>query len=217
MSNLTVPTVVACAILAAGCASAPFAESAVWPQGLAMPTGDSAHAASATTSPQSQQPPQGAPDRKGPWEVTLGAGGSNDEHYDAGSGLLNASVGYYFNESLELVVRQGAAYSDDLGPAGTDDDDVWDFQTRVALDFHVPMGVFVPYVGANLGYLYGDTAVTNDTLAAGPEAGVKIYLQPAAFLHVSAEYEFFFETQDSVRDAFETGEVFYSAGFGLRF
>jgi len=208
------PIVFSC-IVVAGCASGRNAQTAAIVN-PGLPLGDATIAAPAT-QPLTQSPSSEQGRRATPWEVTLGGGGTNDEHFDVGNGNLNVGVGYYFNEVFELVVRQSMSYSDDERPGGGDDDDVWDFQTRVALDAHLPLGRFVPYIGANLGYLYGDTRVTNDTLAAGPEAGVKIYLQPDAFLHIGIEYEFFFDTQTNLDDAFETGQVFYSAGFGLRF
>jgi hypothetical protein len=179
-----------------------------------------------TAQPVRQDPPPRRDDRsileerqKTPWEVTLSGVGTNDEEFNVGNGQLAVSVGYYFTEVLELVVRQGVSYSDDEGSVGggASDDDVWNFQSRVALDVHIPMGNFVPYVGGNVGYLYGDTDTLDDTFAIGPEAGVKIYLQKAAFLQLGAEWEFFTDRKSSIDDTFEDGQLFYFAGFGLRF
>jgi len=207
MNNPTIAIVLACAVTA-GCASNSVAHT-VWPQDPAMLTGYEEGGA-----PAAQSSTQGRANTNSmPWEFTVAGGGTNDEDFNVGNGQLNVGVGYYFNESLELVARQSATYSDDEGQG----DDVWDFQSRVALDFNFPIGTIVPYVGGNVGYLYGNTNATNDTLAAGPEAGIKIYLQSAAFLQIGAEYEFFFETHESLSDAFETGQMFYNVGLGLRF
>lgn len=132
------------------------------------------------------------------------------------------NVGYYFTEMVELVVRQSASYSDDLPVAGTTDtESVWNFQTRVALDLHFPIGCFVPYVGVNVGYLYGDSDAPDDTLAGGVEGGAKIYVQPDAFLQAHIEWEFFEDRQqaldNSFRENFDDGAIFYFIGFGLRF
>lgn len=154
--------------------------------------------------------------RARPWEITLGGRGTNDEHYTAGGGQINGSVGYYLTEVVEIAVRQGVSYSDDLpGAAGAETSEVWNFDTRIAIDLHLPMGDFVPYIGGNVGGIYGDSS--NDSFAAGPEVGIKWYVKPDAFVHVGAEYEFFFEGDESPDDAFDQGQVFYTAGLGLRF
>jgi len=209
-SNLSLLSALLCLPIA-GCAVG-TTDRVAWTQAAALPAADTASTPQQPSSPNSE----GRPNT--PWEVTLAGGGTNDEHFDVGNGQLTAGVGYYFNEVFELAVRQSLSYSDDeSGVAGVDDDDIWNFQTRVAFDFHLPLGVFVPYVGANIGYLYGDSPVSRDTMAAGPEAGVKIYLQRAAFLQLGVEYEYFFETEENLSDAFESGQVYYFAGFGLRF
>ena len=53
--------------------------------------------------------------------------------------------------------------------------------TRVAVDYNFDMGRWVPYIGANLGYVYGDV---NDTWIAGPEGGVKFCHVAQACRHV---------------------------------
>lgn len=183
--------------------------------GQPLPGSDSRLPTEAASSPASavQNPEQR---RARPWEVTLGGRGTNDEHYTVGGGQLNGSVGYYLTEVVEIAVRQGVSYSDELpGAAGAETSEVWNFDTRIALDLHLPMGDFVPYLGGNVGALYGDS--TNDTFAAGPEVGIKWYVKPDAFVHVGAEYEFFFESDENAGDAFDQGQVFYTAGLGLRF
>ena len=150
-----------------------------------------------------------------PWEVTASGGGTNDEDFDIGNGSLNASVGYYFNEVVEIVARQSVFFSDDEGVLA-EDDDVWAFHSRIALDLHLPLGRVVPYVGASLGYLYGDIPA-DETASAGPEAGVKIYLKRDAFLQVGADWQFFFDEQETLSGAFEEGQIFYNVGIGLRF
>jgi hypothetical protein len=224
MSNLHLCVFLASAAIAAGCATGRIEES-TWLQDPPPRPGDPAYDARTTQAPPPRTPPPRprtiAEERRlVPWEVTLGGSGTNDETFDVGHGQASGSVGYYFNEWIELVLRQGVSYSDDEGVPGTDGDDVWDFQTRVALDLHLPLGMVVPYIGVNVGYLYGDTEVASDTGAAGPEAGVKIYLQSDAFLQVGAEWEFFFDRQDArnqtFEETFDDGQIFYFAGFGLR-
>jgi hypothetical protein len=146
-----------------------------------------------------------------PWEVVVAGVGANDDTFNAGGLNFAASVGYYFTEWFEVSVRQGVSMTD----AGRGLPDRWDASSLAAVDFHFPLGTVVPYVGANFGYVYGDT--TDETLAAGPEAGIRIYVKPETFLLISAQYEFFFDSQDRIDDAFEDGTLLYGLGFGVRF
>jgi hypothetical protein len=227
MNKITVLGVLVLATISSGCTTSRIAQT-TWAQDPPPRAIDSR-----TTPPQSPPPRDRvvvvdrdrawAEDRRHkPWEFTLTGSGTNDEDFDIGNGIFNGSAGYYFNEVLELSVRQGVFFSDDQPVGGsTSTEDVWNFQTRIALDLHFPIGAFVPYVGANVGYIYGDSDGPDDTLAAGPEAGVKIYLKSDAFLQVGAEWEFFEDRgtalEGSFEDSFDQGQIFYFAGFGLRF
>lgn len=146
-----------------------------------------------------------------PWEFTLNGAGASDEKFRAGGVQVAGSFGYYFSEMLELSVRQNVSYAD----AGVGSPELWDGASRVALDFHFPIDRFVPYVGVNGGYIYGDSV--HDTLVAGPEAGVKFYVKPDTFLQFGVEYGFTFESSDRIDDAFDNGSFFYELGFGVRF
>jgi outer membrane protein W len=148
-----------------------------------------------------------------PWEITLGGGGSNTNDFDGFSASVNGSLGYYFTDNLELSVRQSVTYSDFVGSD-------WNGSTRVAFDIHFPMGSrghIVPFVGANIGYVYGDSV--KDTFAAAPEAGIKLYFDEQTFVFFVAEYQFFFEDADSddVSSSFDDGAFVYTIGLGFRF
>lgn len=146
-----------------------------------------------------------------PWEVTVAGSGANDQDFNAGSAGLNASVGYYFTEIFELVFRQNAAFAD----AGSGSRDIWNFGSAVALDVHIPLGAVVPFVGVNAGFNYGDTV--EESWMAGPEAGVKIYFKSDVFLQVIAQWDFVFDVNNRVGDAFDDGTIFYGLGLGARF
>lgn len=102
----------------------------------------------------------------GDWEITLGGSGSNDKNFDSGAFALSGSVGYYINRALEVSVRQAVAFSD-FG------DSSWDASTRVALDYHFDLKRFRPFIGGNLGGIYGDTVT--DSFIGGVGAGLKFY------------------------------------------
>jgi hypothetical protein len=158
---------------------------------------------------------QAAPPER-PFEVTLGAGASHGPDLNGFTGSLNGSLGYFFTDSLELSVRQSIQYTD-IGTTGGGGS-AWDGSTRVAVDVHFPLGdrgQFRPFIGANIGYVYGETV--NDTFEAAPEAGIKIDITPTAFIFVLAEYQFFFDKGSDAGDAFSDGQFLYSAGVGFRF
>jgi hypothetical protein len=155
-----------------------------------------------------------------PWELTLGGGASNSNDFDGFTGNINGQIGYYFSETFELALRQTIQYTDIGGAQG--EGSAWNGSTRVAFDIHFPLGdtrdrfpLVVPFVGANIGYIYGQSV--NDTWAAAPEVGVKLYLDERTFLFVLAEYQFFFEDADNADDAFDDGAFVYTIGLGFRF
>lgn len=145
------------------------------------------------------------------WELTLNGAGSNDQDFNAGSAQVNASLGYYLTEELEVQLRQSLSFFD----AGSGVNDQWNGITRVALDYHFPLECWWPFIGINLGYIYGDTL--NETMTAGVEGGVKVYVKESTFIQGMVEYDFFFDSSDRIGDAFEDGAFFYSLGVGFRF
>jgi hypothetical protein len=146
-----------------------------------------------------------------PWEFTLGGSGVSDKHWNAVDAGVNASAGYYFTDVIELTARQSASWVD-TGPGSGDK---FAFGTTVAIDFHIPLDVFQPFVGANIGYLYGNGI--NDTWAAGPEAGVKIYIKSDVFIVVFGEWEVAWHENETFGQALDEGAWFYSVGLGARF
>lgn len=151
---------------------------------------------------------------RGPWELTLGAGAAHGPDLNGFSGSANASIGYYLTPELELSGRQTLSYTD----VGGGDGSAWNASTRVALDLHFPLGErseFQPFIGGNIGYLYGESI--EESWIAGPEAGIKYYVNSSTFVFVLAEYQFFFDKGDDASDAFSDGQFVYTAGIGFRF
>ena len=148
---------------------------------------------------------------EGGWEFTLAGVGNSNDNVDAGSFNAEISLAALIGPNFSLGARQSGSYND--ANAGT----AWNGSTRAFLDFQFNLGRFAPFVGANLGYVYGDT--TADTWVAGPEAGVKFYLGETSdvFLYGRVEYQFFFDKGDAVDDVFDDGQFLYTLGLGLRF
>ena len=179
---------------------------------LLLPLGLSAQSTTTTTTSTTYSAPgeyewAGA----GDFEFTLGGGGSSNTDLDNSSGNVNFSVGYYLNDTLEVVARQGIGYnnpnSDGSSFAGL---------TRIALDQHLaPSGRFRPFIGVNAGAVYGDAV--EESFTAGLEAGVKIYVHPKTFIFAMADYSWYFEDSDDADDAFDDGAYGWTVGIGFNF
>lgn len=146
--------------------------------------------------------------RVGDWEFSLFGTGANDEDFEVGTAGGGATLGYYLGDVVQLSLRQNVSFAD-FG------DSVWNGSTRLAIDFHIPLGPVRPFVGGNVGIVYGDTI--DETGAAAPEAGVKVYVKEDVFLFAIGEYQFFFDDTDNIDDGFEDGNFVYSLGVGFNF
>jgi hypothetical protein len=146
---------------------------------------------------------------KGDWEFTLGGGGGSNTDYDDSYGGINVSVGYFVAEALEVSVRQATNYSNGSGDRQVNG------STFVALDQHFGADRLRPFVGVNFGGLYGDN--TNETWAAGLEAGLKFYVQPRTFVFALINYAWTFEDAKDVDDTFDNGGLLWTVGVGFNF
>ncbi|HWB53621.1 MAG TPA: hypothetical protein VG722_05490 [Tepidisphaeraceae bacterium] len=142
---------------------------------------------------------------QGNWEMTLAGQGSNDSSFESTTFNVQGSVGYFFTDALEVSARQSVGYSD-VGPAG------WVGQTTVAGDYHFDMGQLQPFVGANIGYIWGENPNTWD---AAPEMGVKYFLNHTTFIEGRAEYQFFFQPGHTA--GFKDGQFLYTLALGVKF
>lgn len=148
--------------------------------------------------------------RAGSSEITLSGTGSNNNDFDSGSFGITGSYGYFFTNALELSVRQSFNWS-----GAEDADDNWNATTRIAADYHFnTSGRFRPFIGANVGYIYGDNV--NETGTIGPEVGIKYFVNDTTFVLVQTEYQWFFDSGD-VGDAFDDGAFQHTVGLGFIF
>ncbi|MDE3084397.1 MAG: hypothetical protein KGJ37_04140 [Verrucomicrobiota bacterium] len=175
------------------------------------------------------QPPDTRPDywsgsdqwgpHKGSNEITLGASGTSNRRMDNSAGGANLSLGNFFTDTTEIVLRQSVDYTNpDVGGQQ------WDGSTRVALDQHFPLrgtghmwSAVLPFVGANFGGAYGDKI--RDTWDAGLEGGAKFYTAPRTFVFAEAEYDWFFRHANSALNTnkFKDGEWNWGVGLGFNF
>ncbi|MFP4143835.1 MAG: outer membrane beta-barrel protein [Phycisphaeraceae bacterium] len=147
---------------------------------------------------------------KGDWQLTLGGAGSNDNDFDTGDFSVNGTLGYFYTDEWKVSLRQSASWN---GGEGVEDQD--NYETLIAANYFFDMGRWQPFVGGNIGYIYGDNV--DDTWAAGPEAGVHYYALEDTFVFGRVAYEFYFDEADDADDAFDDGEFLYTLGIGFNF
>ncbi len=146
---------------------------------------------------------------QGDVEITLAGSGSNDKDFENGSFNISADVSTYLTEALSLGVRQTVGFADTLNGSS------WTGDTSIFAQLHLLEGPFRPFIGAGVGYLYGDDV--NDSLFGGPEAGFRYYVKPEAFLFGRAAYQFLFDSGDDLTDQFDDGRFVYTVGVGFTF
>lgn len=145
----------------------------------------------------------------GTQEVTLSGAGSSDKDFDNNIFSLEGSYGWYLSEAAEVGVRQS------VGIADSDGQDVnWSGSTRAFYDYHFGHRTR-PYIGANLGYVYGD--MVEESFLAGLELGIKHYVLERTFINGQIEYQYFFEDADEIDNRFDNGSFVYSVGLGFNF
>jgi len=141
----------------------------------------------------------------GDLEMTLQGSGTSDNDVDNTNFSVEGSLGYFFTRNLEFGLRQGIGYLDVEGG-----EDRWDGSTRLFADYHFDFWQMQPFLGVNLGALYGDGV--NDTWFAGPEVGVKVFVISSTFLYFLMEYNYPFDDDDD--EVFDDGRFLYAFGMG---
>lgn len=141
---------------------------------------------------------------------TLSGTGASDKDFDTNSFGTTGELGWFLSDALELGVRQSVNVL-----ALDNADDRWNGATRGFADYHFGQGGIVPYVGANVGGLYGDDV--KDTGAAGLETGLKFYVKEKTFIAAQVEYDFLFDDSDEIDNRFNDGAFFYTLGIGFNF
>ena len=96
--------------------------------------------------------------------------------------------------------------------ADAGNDQAWNGSTRFAVDYYWSVGNCRPFLGANLGYLYGDNV--EEQFIAGPEAGIKHCLNESTFLYANIEYQFLFKNADQANNI-DDGRFAYALGLVL--
>jgi hypothetical protein len=148
---------------------------------------------------------------KGTGEFQLSGAGTSDKDFDSNVFNLNLAIGRYMSNSSLGGIRQSASANNHQVEDETD----WNGSTRLFYDYHFMMGSWRPLVGVSIGYIYGETI--EESWIAGPELGLKYYVNENAFVSALIEYQFLFDDADEAGDQFEDGVYIYSAGIGINF
>ena len=126
---------------------------------------------------------------EGDWEMFVAGSGASDSGFDNTSLSATVSIGYFFNDNLEAGVRQGISFVDtDAGGS--------DFAATTAgfVDFHFDLDRWQPFVGAFIGYAYGDGV--DDDGNYGPEGGVKYFVNSTTFIAATVQYVLPFDSDN---------------------
>ena len=115
-----------------------------------------------------------------------------------------------YDEELMWGVRQSIN-----GTAGEDVRDAWNGSTRLFADYHFGTSDVRPYIGANIGGIYGKSV--KETGTAGIDLGLKYYVKEKTFISLGAEYQFLFEDGDDIDNSYDDGAFFYTLGVGFNF
>lgn len=143
-------------------------------------------------------------------EITIGGQGQSDKDFDNNAFAMTASYGKYISSQSQIGLRQSLSVSD---PDGESTD--FDGATVGFYDYHFGRSDLRPFIGANLGYNYGDR--TEETFSGGPEAGLKYYVLEKTFIQGLVQYQFLFDSSNDVEDNFDDGIIYYSVGMGFNF
>jgi hypothetical protein len=121
---------------------------------------------------------------------------------------LEVDYAHFLTDAVALALRQGIGFAD---VGGRDD---WNGSTRLALDYYFSGRRAVPFVGVNIGYLYGDAV--KESFVAGPEAGLRAFINNTTFVNFVLEYEFLFEDANDADEQFDEGRFVYALGLGVK-
>jgi len=141
---------------------------------------------------------------------TLSGTGSSDKDFDGNSFGVSGELGWYTTDHLLWGVRQSFN-----GLVGDKVNDTWNGSTRGFVDLHFGSGSTRPYIGANIGGIYGEGV--KDTGQAGLETGLRWFVKDKTFIGVGVEYSFLFEDSHDIDNSFNDGAFFYNLGVGFNF
>ncbi|MBW6508870.1 MAG: hypothetical protein K0A94_04920 [Desulfuromonadales bacterium] len=147
--------------------------------------------------------------KMGTQELTLSGSGVSDKSFDRTNLSFDLGYGYFFDSNWQGLIRQSLNIVDQPG------DNAYNASTRVGIDYNFNIGNLRPFLGATIGYMYGDGV--KESFIAGPEVGLKAFLSDSTFLIVAVGYDFIFESTNKAHDTYSDGVFNHRLGLGYRF
>ena len=140
--------------------------------------------------------------KQGDFTIEVGANGfaAKGGSLDTFNLSIQSSPQYFLTDQIAVGLRNQVNW--------TDGGSFRDGSILADLDYHFELGKCVPYIGANIGYQYGDAF--EDSWVAGPEAGVKVFLNSTTFLDFQVAYEW------NLNNGIDQGGYFYGLSIGVR-
>jgi hypothetical protein len=158
------------------------------------------------TTPKGDVPPYTAEvgPRQGDWEAFIGGSGTSDDEFKRNALSVSGSIGYYVLKFLPISLHQsfGAVFGGHVN-------DNFQYSTTGAIDLQAPLGRFQPFIGGFGGYAYG----ANYSWVAGPEAGLKFYVNESTFIQGLFQYALIADKNFQWNDGFAV----YTIGAGFNF
>lgn len=146
----------------------------------------------------------------GTQEITLSGAGDSDKDFDTTLLNVQGSWGQYLSDSALWGIRQSIGIFDTEGESTQ-----FKGGTRVFYDYHFGTGNTRPFIGAAIGGVYGDGV--EDTFMAGPELGLKHWVNDSTFITGMVEYQFYFKSGSEAEDNYDDGSFVYSMGVGFNY
>jgi hypothetical protein len=140
----------------------------------------------------------------------IAGSGVTDDSVDVASYSLAGQLGWFWTEAVEFGIRQSIS-----GVYVDDGDSRWAGATRAYVDWHFGTEGILPFIGASVGGVYGRN--TNNTGAAGLEAGAKWYVRDKTFILTMLEWQWLWDGADDIADTFDDGAFYLTVGVGFNF
>ncbi len=145
---------------------------------------------------------------KGDKSFTVSGSGTSDKDFNDTAYGVSGDLGYFLTDSWQAGIRQSVN-----GIASDKNSNEWAGSTRGYIQYNFLDGNYRPYLGVNIGGIYGESVA--DTGTAGIEAGMKLYVLKKTFINFGIEYSFLFEDSNDFDNSVNDGLYLYNIGVGF--
>lgn len=139
---------------------------------------------------------------------TVSGSGSSDNNFDETAYGVSGELGYFLTDKWQAGLRQSVN-----GVSSDNNSNQWAGSTRGFIEYNFLDGTYRPYIGANLGGIYGEDV--SNTGAAGLETGLKLYVLDKTYINFGIEYSWLFDDTDGFQNKSNDGIYLYNIGVGF--